>query len=216
MAEADRQASQGDVSVGAGVAQAPGRLAEMAGHLRQEVRLMEVESLAQLQQKGAVSRGVGAAAETKASRRMSAEVLAGVARENSQASLLGRLLKIEGQSAVAIGAHNPWEIAGLIVAAARAVAEPAHWVRKRESLRSRCGCTGARGWLYDYPISPGWNERNFSYLQLYSGYFVWKFIGTREVNPFLCLPCDAPFWRRWHRSNCWFCSQHSPNLPMAM
>ena len=49
LAEGDRQTGQGDVALGAGIAQALGLGGQVGRHRRQQVRLVKVEGLAQLQ-----------------------------------------------------------------------------------------------------------------------------------------------------------------------
>ena len=74
VAEADGESGEGDVGIGARVAQAIGGLAEVGGHLGQQFGLVEVESLAQLEQQGSLFRGSGACGEAKARRGVAVEI----------------------------------------------------------------------------------------------------------------------------------------------
>ena len=50
VAEADGESGNGDVGVRARIAEAVGGLAEVGGHLRQQIRLIEVERIAELEE----------------------------------------------------------------------------------------------------------------------------------------------------------------------
>ena len=56
LAEGDGQAGQGDVALGARIAQPLGLAGQVGGHGRQQVRLVELEGLAQLKPEGASGR----------------------------------------------------------------------------------------------------------------------------------------------------------------
>lgn len=105
VAEANGQAGEGDVGIRTRVAEAVGSFAQVRGHLGQQLRLMEVEGLAELEQEGALSGRRGRSGEAKTRGGMAVEVGPGIGGEDDQTGLLSGGLEIGNKGGFEMSGH---------------------------------------------------------------------------------------------------------------
>lgn len=89
VAEAHRKTGESDVGIRTRVAEAMGGLAQVRGHLRQQLGLMEVEGLAEFEQKGSLGRGCGGGGEAETRSGMAVEVGSYIDGKDGKTRLLG-------------------------------------------------------------------------------------------------------------------------------
>ena len=105
------------------VAEAVGSFAQVRGHLGQQLRLLEVEGLAELEQEGALSGRRGRSGEAKTRGGMAVEVGPGIGGEDDQTGLLSGGLEIGGEGDSRERSCRS-RASGLIVAAGRGEGKP--------------------------------------------------------------------------------------------
>ena len=200
--EADGQAGEGYVDIGARIAEAAGGLAQVAGHFRQQFRLMEVEGLAQLEQQRPFGGGICGHTEAEAGGGMSVEIRSGVDRKHDEARLLRSGLQIGRKTGFEASTHN----CHLIVSAGDNCRKPCRKGSIQRWARSghQRGRPGVRGASAIFAIAG--NHRRFALVKAATFQNPDRLVANTSEFPgrkagSLCILFAAPPWQYSHLSN---------------
>ena len=105
-AEGERKSAEGDIAIGPRIAQALGLAGQVGRHFRQQVRLIEIECVAQFEAERAADDVVAGNAEFEDGGRLAVKIGALFNRDENQAGLLGGGFDGCDERSFQIGGHS--------------------------------------------------------------------------------------------------------------